>query len=100
MDKELKDKIKVQAYLYKKMYPEEDKAVQELVKQKRDNLVLSSGEVVGDHVIDRILGDTPEILYHTIFQTLTADEWVQFTKVESQRWFFTIFKEWRVVKDI
>lgn len=96
MDEQLKQKIKIQVELYKDLNPEEYQAVCELVIEKRKMSQNELAAMSGDHVIERLLGEYPEILYGSLINSLEPHEMVIFNKKPTQRWFFTTYPEFRV----
>lgn len=82
---------------YKKVFPQEYKAVIELVKEKRKMLQNSdTGQMKGDHVLERPIAEYPETLYTAIYNELTPQAFTAFSTTEGQRWFVKTYPEFRI----
>lgn len=86
---------------YRKLFPTEYRAVIDLVKDKRDNLLdPKTGSGLGADTLDRPLIEYPETLYSSIFNALSPEEFTQFFTKEGQRWFGGKYEEFRIPKFI
>lgn len=93
-------KIKNATHLYKTKYPDEYKAVTEVVRQKRSQLKHKTGAIDGDHAVQRVLVEYPEDLDVILLKNLDEEEYKWFGTKIGKRWFAKEFPEFRVAEDL
>jgi len=96
---EVKEKIKRTVSEYKRLFPEEYKAVVAQIAESRKNQKDQYASSSGEHM-ERALFEIPETLFVALKMNLSDEEMLTYKSIECSRWFAKTYKEFTLAEKI